>query len=654
MPRKPKTYTLDPQKTTMNNIILESISIRNFKSFGDYDTVVNLRHRGPTLITGSVENDDNKSNGSGKSSVMEAIIWCLFGRLSDIHNPGDKVINWNIGKNCVVKLMMQDGYEIIRTRKHQNHSDLLILKDGNTVEDGDSTNTNAQKTLERIFDLDFETFVSSIYFGQFSGSFIGLSDVKKKRVIEKLFGLSKLKYYAEVSKHRLGKIESEIESHSSNLASIDAEMQGNNHKIGELENKSKDFEEARRRKINQLEDKINALQSESAESIDIEEIEKFWSTIDLIKSKISELNKLLSTHEEDRSELYSELISLKDQQNILKQDVYKIKVELENIARDIKIIEEMEGICPTCGQQISEELVQTTIEDYKNKHADVISAKNDAVLKLKEDLHKIEQEILNKTQKMKDTDESINKISGLIHQSEEAIRRKTSNKKTITEAKSHNESIQHINNRIDDVSKNIDDARSEKNPYDEHITFLKAEIDKLNNKRKDVQSKIDDLNKSYSHTKFIYRAYSEKRQIRSFVIAGYVPVLNDKLSYYLHAMNISEDMKFNELLQIKSDSWDYSTHSGGEKKRVDLAMMCALHDTFITMNGSKINIMALDEIDKELDKEGVNDYVRLIMDDLSGRVESIFVISHKNEINHAFPSQIKLNKEDGFSHVYEE
>ena len=135
------------------------------------------------------------------------------------------------------------------------------------------------------------------------------------------------------------------------------------------------------------------------------------------------------------------------------------------------------------------------------------------------------------------------------------------------------------------------------------------------------------------------------------MVSGYIPMLNNKLSYYFNELDVDSGIKFNELLNIETDKWSHEVYSGGEKKRVDLAIMCSLYDTFITMHGSKSNILVLDEIDKDLDRDGVDEYVRLVTDDLSSRIETILIISHKNDINYAFPSQIRVRKENGFSFI---
>ena len=116
---------------------LKSVKFQNFRSFGDYPTTIQLDALGPCLISGHKNGDadysegNNKdSNGSGKTTCVEAIAWCLFGRTSRRAQPGDKIINWFTGKDCIVELTFKNGDILRRTRNLDGHSDLLLIKAG--------------------------------------------------------------------------------------------------------------------------------------------------------------------------------------------------------------------------------------------------------------------------------------------------------------------------------------------------------------------------------------------------------------------------------------------------------------------------------------------------------------------------------------------
>lgn len=631
-------------------IDIKSIYIRNFRSFGDYDTIIELGGKGPILIRGEVNKEQNKSNGAGKSSIIEAMIWGLFGRLSDIARPGDKVVNWSTGKDCIVVINTTDGYSIERTRKFDGHSDLFIKHDNYPVDGGDSTNANAQNTLNKLFGLDFDTFISSVFFGQFSGSFLSLSDPKKKVVIENLFGLGKLGYYSDVAKTRMKEAEQEAEVVVDKIGRVskyleDLKMQGE-----ALEGKRKAFENNRLDEIKELEDKKSGITV--GEPVDIEDLEKQWTVITEAESKISEFDKACSLISDKIRNLESELVVLRSDKSIKLTELDKLENSKEVINKNIEKWEHKSGtICPTCDQSVNPDHVANKIEEIKRENANKVEEIDGSIKATKSECAEIDRkcEKINKSiEQYRNKKDELDKKRDLLSSK---TSKSKSDKMTINEAKSHNESIKHINDRISEINSSIDKIKNSENPYVDQVNDIDIKIKDSGAELGLLESQRDDLFKVIAHLKFIYKAYSDKKNIRSFITSGYIPILNNRLSYYFNELELDNRISFNELLQVKSDKWGYEVHSGGEKKRVDLALMCAIQDTFTSMYGKMCNILVLDEIDKELDRNGVEDYVRLIMDDLSARTGTILVISHKDDISHAFPAQLKVLKEDGFSYI---
>jgi len=222
---------------------------------------------------------------------------------------------------------------------------------------------------------------------------------------------------------------------------------------------------------------------------------------------------------------------------------------------------------------------------------------------------------------------------------------------TIMEVEKHNQLVNSTDREIQKCKKLITEEENKKNNYEDLIKESEQKIKDYKKQITDYKTRCEEIAKEATHLTYIYRAHSDKKNLRSFLIAGSIPILNNRLAYYFNELNIQSDIKFNQSLQIKSNKWPYSLHSGGEKKRVDLALMCAIYDTFVSMYGQKCNILVLDELDKEFDNPGVEEYVRLIMDDLSNRIDTILVISHKDEINYAFPTQIKVKKENDLTYL---
>lgn len=633
---------------------IESVYIRNFRSFGDYDTNICLNKRGPTLINGVVDGDKSRSNGAGKSTIIEAIIWCLFGRLSDIPRPGDGVVNWDTDKNCIVKLSTADGYMIERTRKFDGHSDLFISKDGVAVDIGDSTTDNAQKSLYKLFNLDFNLFISSMFFGQCSGSFLELSEPKKKQVIENLFGLSKIKCYADVTKAKIDKSEKESESIKCDINNKRNLINTNCDRLEKLAIKMMEHDQRTNEKITSIQNTIKTLNDKSGEKINIDELKGFWNSINRANKKISEFDDGINTLKDKKSELDKMVLKLQSDKVNHINEIDHIQWKINDIEKKINSWNNKVGtICPACEQPIDESHVSLKIKSITDGHTDELKSLGSQINQLKNNCSVIESRIEQLRANGSKIIEAIGQYNSKKTILEDKIGESRSDKKTINEAVAHNNMISNIDDRIKEYKSEIKELQTSENPYGSQIGDIRLYNKKMEEEIKHLDEEYESINYIISHLKFIYKSYSDKRQIRSFITSGYIPILNNRLSYYFNELGITNSMSFDESLQIVSDKWGYKYHSGGEKKRVDLALMCALYDTFISMHGQITNILVLDEIDKELDVRGVDDYIRLIMDDLATRIDTILVISHKDDISHAFPSQIKVINRNENSYIEE-
>lgn len=630
-------------------LIIKKILIRNFRSLGDHGDQeivheVDLLKRGAVLINGM--------NGAGKTSIIEAIVWCLFGKLSDGQNAGDNIINWESGKNCKVSIITADGYEICRTRKYEGHSDLLITNYNNPINGGDSTNANAQITLNNLFNLDFSSFISSLFFGQSSGSFLTLSDSKKKLVIENLFGLSKLTYYAKVAKERINKCDELHTSIKEKISDVEISILSAEKDINKYQLLSQDFERQRVESIKRQQEEINKLTDSRQELIDIESLQESWKIITKGTEKIDQLKLQKEDFNNQLKKIVDNTVILVKEKAEIDGNKKSAQRLIGQIQKRIDEWEEKRGTtCPTCEQIVTKTFVDKKIKDVKKEN-------NIEIKQLETEINEYDQKLLNIESKSKEFNtqresiqSNITKITETIIKLQKSINKAKDGKITISEAKNHNKLIENTNREINKCRELILEEQNKKNNYNELIKESENKIIEYKRNIEEYKERCEIIAKEATHLTYIYRAHSDKKSLRSFLISGSIPTLNNRLAYYFNELNIQSDIRFNQSLQIKSNKWPYSLHSGGEKKRVDLALMCSIYDTFTSIYGQKCNILVLDELDKEFDKDGVDEYIRLIIDDLSHRIDTILVISHKDEINYAFPTQIKVNKEKDLSYL---
>ncbi|KAA0573432.1 SMC family ATPase [Azospirillum sp. Sh1] len=192
---------------------LVSVKAENFGPF--VEAGLRLDDRGLLLVQGDNQlSSSADSNGSGKSSLLEAILWANFGRTMryDLRGKptGDEYVNNRFGptpgKNCRVTCTWDiDGrkVEILRTRKDKALKNVVMVSvDGNDMTRGTMKETD--RLIEELLGLDFNAFVRSVYFdGSKIVPFPTLTDKEIKDVFERVLGLDDLSKVAQVVKDKL-------------------------------------------------------------------------------------------------------------------------------------------------------------------------------------------------------------------------------------------------------------------------------------------------------------------------------------------------------------------------------------------------------------------------------------------------------------------
>jgi len=583
---------------------LRALTISGFKSYGPEETRLELSNLGPTLVIG--RNGDESSNGSGKSSTVDAILWCLFGKTPISDRPADNVIGWGL-EECFVRLETEDGYVIERKRK-KNLGELLITKDG--VDITHSTNINAQTTLNKIFDLDYELFVAGTFFGQFSKPFLELPDNKRRKALERLLHLHRLNARAEVAAEKIKEVEQIQSANIREKERLAVEVQRIKSDITEAEESAKTFEENRQRELVGLLAELKPNEERLAKEVklDVVELKRKWEVVAKIEERVDAV----------RMEV--------DDLSLTKLVDVRSKIDSRN-----RMIEEWKkksgGVCPKCLQQIDAKHAQ--------KHVNEILVE---ILPLQEAEKALSDRIAGLRTTVSATEKKL-----------EAVKPKT----TVREAEA-------INRTIDDLARHnaqrkatIAAKRAAENPYLTIGDTLQGRLTETEKKLREQEQKTGKADLVIRHLDYLRQMYHDKNKLKSLILTDLVPYLNARLSYYLEAMGLDVKLEFNQFLQCKSEKWDYIWFSGGERKRIDVALMFALYDLHSAIYGKQCNVLVLDEIDGRLDAKGVQAFVEVIWkdfvngDDLTDRPDSLLVISHKSEMFDAFPTKIIIERAVG-------
>ena len=706
---------------------IEYVELKNFLSYGDYVTRLLVKDAkgglGPVLVLGeNDENDLGSSNGAGKSSLLTAFIWCLFGRTFTNPNPGDKVMNWHVGSDCYVKIKTTDGWEIIRTRNIDGHAELILKKDGN-ISETHSTSSNTQKELNRIFGLDYEIFTSSVFCGQFSKSFLEMSPIKRKEALERILGLHKLNDFAESAKKEFKNVEVEQNTIRSGIDLLKADTKRQEDRLVENEEKEGTFELEKKIKVDKIVEEINAVSS-TIDNIVLPNIDILvhrWETIKAINAKLDEYKTTIRTNKADiawnEKTIARMSDELRDLENAETPDFEALKleyVEYTKKAEHKKLVgdaisnstmikteckKEIRALtdkieewnkkalakCATCDQVVDGKHAQ--------KHVDIIDTKLSCVIEKKQEedekskilyeewqaigdipypgcnLHQIENlekhyktdkntsllenDIKGYKQHIKDLEAENDKCGNVVTRVEKQLSDATPSM-TIEAANAIIMNSDALARELERLMSSKSELLLMENPYTDICISFKNVISKLKAEMSSDELTINQLDILFAHYNYIYRSYSDRRKIKKWLLSELIPFLNDRICYYLDSFDLDMNISFTSTLSSETDKWGYEFCSGGERKRIDLSIMFALYDLYMSIYGQQCNVMILDEVDGRLDAKGVEAFSDIINDfntDNSTRPcpDTILVISHKNELKDVFPSQITVKKKGNFS-----
>jgi DNA repair exonuclease SbcCD ATPase subunit len=600
---------------------IKHVEWQNFMSYGDYETSIDLVDLGQCLITGEVTGSDKvaydggdaqhikKSNGAGKSTIPNVILWTLFGRTMHSANPGDKVVNFFTGKNCRCKVTFKNGDYIIRTRNVEGHNELSYIKDGeeyNNTSTTLSTTKNQQAQLNKTFNLDWELLCGSMFFNQYSKPWMEMADQTRKKAIERALHVDRFEYRAKVAKEKCKRLDSDSIDLQNKVKTYESEIQRLEVERERLVNASSNFVENKKSRSMAVLNKALDLKNKR-DNITIPDIEKLkskWQIVDKINSKIDEFDTL---------------------GNELSSESYRIAGTIKSLNSKISLWEDKSGsICNSCEQNVPDDHVSSKVDPIK---ADLLESN---------------------TQKSA-VDEKITKNKKKKQAAVDLLNEKQP-KLTISEANRIDDEYKSITERIKNLKSEAKQISEEVNPHNQTIEEIDQLIQSKNEEIKEHKSQLERVDYLNKHYKYVHKAWSDRTKIKSFIFNEHIPYINKRLKHYLDVFGLDIKIELTAALGIKSNLWGYEFESGGERKRTDVAFMLAMFDFHEQMYGRQSNILVMDEVDGRLDDDGIDSLINVIKNDLSSKVESIMIISHRNMMHDTFPKEIKVSRtgEDDF------
>ena len=568
-------------------ITFKYVRWRNFLSTGNTFTEIQLDKEKTTLIIGE--------NGAGKSTILDALCFGLFGKPFRPINKSQLINSVNM-TGSMVEVEFEIGSKKIKVVRGIKPNVFEIYINGKMYNQ-DANVRDYQKYLEQqILKLNYRSFTQVVILG--SSTFIPFMQLKarhRREVVEEILDIQIFSLMNMILKGQLKEI-------ASNRKDVEYQVDLTKEKIVLQEKYIKDM------KVNndQLVNEKNTLMSSNEEEV-------FKKTSNI--SQLSNNNQELLSQITDSDKVNKNLTKLKDIKSTLKEK-HKSHVDTVNF---FKSNEE----CPTCEQHIG---------DLFKK--DMILSKDKEVKKFSTALDELDEVLTTNTQRKKE----IKVITDTIRENEVKIAKENS---SITQLEKFNATL------LSEIT-TLQSVDVDKTDYDK-LGDLKTSADNLETQRTKLREE-----QTYGDA---VRNMLQDTGIKTKIIKQYLPIMNKLINTYLSTMefyvNFTLDESFEETIKSRyRDEFSYPSFSEGEKMRIDLALLFTWRAIAKMKNSANTNLLILDEIfDSSLDSGGTDEFLK-ILNTLGG--ENVFVISHKQDaLVDKFNSTIRFEKIKNFSHAVE-
>ena len=566
-------------------IIFKSVKWKNLLSTGNSFTTIFLDKQPTTLIVGD--------NGSGKSTILDALTFVLFNKPFRIVKKAQLVNSVN-NSETVVEVEFEIGTRKYRVMRGIKPNKFEIYCNDKMVNQ-DASSRDYQKYLEQnILKLNYRSFTQVVILGNASFiPFMQLKSVHRREVVEEILDIKIFSLMNMLVKNQIKDVADE-------LRDIDYNKELTEEKIG-LQGKY--IEDLKKNKDKIIREKLSKI-DDNQDTID-----------DKVKDRetLKTENEMLLQDIADRIEVEDKLVKLNDIKSTLvekhKQHSKKIDFYKNN------------DECPECKQTIDKDFKENIITE-KNKDVDTII----------KGMKQLKIELDEKTKRSK----TIKGVTTKIRENDVKVARLHS---SITE-------LEKFNTQLETEMKSFQEGGVGQSDEDK-LKELKENLEKISEQRHKLRE-----DKLYLEAS---KAMLQDSGIKTKIIKQYLPIMNKLINTYLTSMEFYVNFTLNENFEetIKSryrDEFTYASFSEGEKMRIDLALLFTWRAIAKMKNSTNTNLLILDEIfDSSLDGTGTDEFLK-ILNTLSK--ENVFVISHKGDtLFDKFRSVIKFEKVKNFSHV---
>jgi len=569
-------------------IIFEKIRWKNFLSTGNVFSEIDLEAGRTNLIVGN--------NGAGKSTILDALTFSLFGKPFRKISKGSLINSIN-EKDCLVEIEFRIGkleYKVVRgikPNKFEIHCNGQLWNQESTV-------VEQQKNFEQnVLKMNYKSFTQIVVLGSSTFvPFMKLPGGQRRDIIEDILDIQVFSTMNVLLKDKMRENNEEVRD-------IDYQLDLLKDKIELQKQNMLTLEKRTQEEIDRKEEKIFAYKKTELQGAE---------EVTVLTQQIGKLNEEMQEYQ-------------KSNEKLQKLNTYLIKLthKLNTCKKEHEFFEN-NHVCPTCTQELSEE--------FRNEKLQLGQSKVDEMNVGYDDLQKAISDEQERFAKFTELSTEVNNINTTISQ-------------TNFQLMSIRKQVESLEDEIKELQGDNVDKKAEYNK-------LQLLIDKKKTLNKDHSNLKQDRDVLITAGQLL-----KDNGIKTRIIKTYLPTMNKLINDFLQRMefyvNFTLDENFEE--QIKSryrDVFSYDSFSEGEKARIDIALLLTWRSIAKLKNSVDTNLLILDEIfDGSLDQSGTSDLGWILRNfDESTKV---FVISHKQGLDDKFDRTISVEKVKNYSVISE-
>ena len=563
-------------------ILFESIRYKNFLSSGNYFTEIDLNKNKSTLVVGH--------NGAGKSTVLDALSFALFGKPHRKISKNQLVNSIN-QKQCVVEVKFTIGQSKFQINRGIKPNAFEIWKDGVMINQS-SHAMEYQKILEQnILKLNHKSFHQVVVLG--SSSFIPFMQLNaghRRDVIEDLLDINIFSKMNVILREKNATLKEKLSKITNETEIIKSKIQQQTKYIRDIAAVTEENKNKYKKQIKKTEERIQKLQDEN-----------------------NEISKKL-----ENNEVESELKNLQEEKNKIISNIAELKQDMKAIAKRGLFLEKND-ICPTCSQTIEnkDELLDQAKSEAQKTQTDIngVKIKDDEVQIKIDSVEKILDDIREKT----NTINANNREIGSLNTSNSELKNYLESEVTTDLTQARNDL-----NRMNDDKENLFESKLKVAEQFNYNSVIAEMLRDTGIKTKIIKQYLPVINK---------------------LVNQYLQVLD----FFVH---FDLDENFQETIRSRHrDDFSYDSFSEGEKQRIDLSLLFTWRQIAKMKNSVSTNLLILDEtFDSSLDHDGIENLLK-ILHTLDNDTNT-FIISHKGDIlDGKFTSKIEFIKDRNFSKI---